>query len=208
MGRCGAGTLGVQRAIALALASWLPLAAQSDPAALKITVVEGEGAAYALGGRATRGVTVEVDDNGGTPVVGATVTFRLPASGASGEFIGGSRSESVATGADGHASVWGVQWNRTAGPVEITIAAVKGELRAATVAHVTLSNTVSQPRISASGAGGGHKLLWILLLGLAGGGAGAAVLGLAGKSSNSSAAATAAVNAPQIGTPVVTIGHP
>jgi hypothetical protein len=195
------------RVLAVLLAVWLPLAAQSDPAALRISVVEGEGVAYAPGGRATRGVTVAVADDKGNPLSGATVTFRLPTAGASGEFIGGSRSESVATGADGRASVWGVQWNRTPGPVEITVTAVKDQARAATVAHVTLSNTVSQPRLS-SGARGGHKFLWIALIAAGGAAGGIAVAGLAGKSGSASAAAAAMVNAPMIGIPTVTIGHP
>jgi hypothetical protein len=201
------GIYGVQRCIGVLLACWLPLAAQSDPAALRITVVEGEGVVYAPGGRATRGMTVEVADGSGNPLPGATVTFRLPSSGASGEFPGGSRSESVAAGADGRASVWGVQWNRTPGAIEIAIAAVQGQARAATVAHVTLSNAVAQPRLSSS-SGGGHKFLWIVLLAAGGAAGGIATAGLAGKSGSSTSAAAAAVNAPHIGPPAVTLGHP
>jgi len=174
---------------------------------LRLAVVEGEGMVYALGGRATRGVTVEVGDERGNPVQGASVTFRLPASGASGEFPGGSRSEAVATGADGRATVWGLQWNRTPGPVEITVTASKGEARAATVAHVALSEAVSAPK-AAQGSGGSHKLLWIVLLGAGGAAGGIAGMGLAGKSGTASSAAAATVNAPQIGTPTIIIGHP
>src|SRR5579871_3044640 len=110
----------------MGFAAWLPLRAQTDPAVLRISIVEGDGSTYAPGGRATRGLTVQVSDENGKPVPGATVTFRLPATGASGEFFGGSRSESVATGPEGRASVWGVQWNRTPGDVEITVSAGKG----------------------------------------------------------------------------------
>jgi hypothetical protein len=202
------------RCLAAFLATWLavglPLAAQSDPAALRISVVEGEGVAYAPGGRATRGMTVEVADDSGNPLPGATVTFRLPAVGASGEFPGGSHSESVATGVDGRASVWGVQWNRTPGAVEIAIAAVKGQARAATVAHVTLTSVTSavgQPGVS-SHSGGGHKFLWIVLLAAGGAAGGIAMAGLAGKSGSSSSTAAATVNAPHIGIPTVTLGHP
>jgi hypothetical protein len=194
------------RYLAALLAVWLPLAAQNDPAALRISVVEGEGVAYAPGGRATRGMTVAVDDGGGNPLPGATVTFRLPSAGASGEFPGGSRSESVATGADGRASVWGVQWNHTPGAVEITVTAVKGQARAATVAHVTLSNAISQPHIS-SGSHGGYKFLWIVLLAAGGAAGGIATASLAGKSGTANSP-SAAVNAPHIGVPTVSIGHP
>jgi len=161
---------------------------------------------YAPGGRATRGMTVAVSDDSGNPLPGATVTFRLPANGASGEFPGGSRSEAVATGADGRASVWGVEWNRTPGDVEIRISAVKGDARGAAVAHVALSASVAPAKVS-SGGGGGHKVLWILLVAAGGAAAGGATLGLAGKSSNSTPTA-ATVNAPHIGAPSVSLGHP
>jgi hypothetical protein len=161
---------------------------------------------YAPGGRATRGVTVEVADDHGNALPGVTVTFRLPSNGPSGEFPGGSRSESIATGSDGRASVWGVQWNRTSGPVEITVTAVKGQARAATVAHVTLSETASAARISTGG--GGHKFLWIALLAAAGAAGGIAGAGMLGKSSGQVSPA-AVVNAPHIGVPTITIGpHP
>ena len=206
----------LRRALAIALTAWLPSAAQDkttqDPtASLRISVVEGEGATYAPGGRGTRGVTVEVDDPQGNPVPAATVTFRLPASGPSGQFLGGSRSESIATGADGRASAWGVQWNRTPGRVEIAVTAAKGASQGSALAHVVLNNSVQQPRVSAAGSAGSHKLLWILIV-AGGGGAAAAVMGLAGKSAASSSGATsnssAAVNAPVIGTPTISIGHP
>ena len=39
-----------------------PMAGQSDPAILQIRILEGEGAVYPIGARATRGVTVQVTD--------------------------------------------------------------------------------------------------------------------------------------------------
>ena len=68
-----------------------------------------------MGGRATRGLTVQVTDEAGKPVEGASVSFRLPDSGPAGTFASGSRTEIVTTGGDGRAGVWGMQWNRTAG---------------------------------------------------------------------------------------------
>ena len=64
-----------------------------DPAILQIKVTEGEGAVYAVGGRATRGVTVQVTDETGKPVEAATVSFRLPDSGAAGTFASGSQRD-------------------------------------------------------------------------------------------------------------------
>ena len=48
-------------------------------------------------------------------------------------FSTGGRTEIAATHADGRAAVWGMQWNRTAGPFEIRITAVKGQARAGVV---------------------------------------------------------------------------
>src|ERR1035441_8898626 len=88
---------------------------QDDPVILQIRVIEGEGVAYPLGSRATRGVTVQVTDETGKPIENASVSFRLPEEGPSGTFSNGSRLEIVTTKADGKASAWGMQWNRTEG---------------------------------------------------------------------------------------------
>jgi len=205
------------------LAWWLPLGAQSDaplqtstpapdtardPAILRITVVEGEGAVYPLGGRATRGVTIQVDDDNYRPVEGASITFRLPGTGASGEFPTGGRSAFGTTGADGRANIWGIQWNRTPGPVDITVTAAKGAARATAVAHGSLASEadVSRTGSPAPVARGSHKLLWIVLgvAGAAAGGLAVAEIALKPAGTGSSAA----VNAPQVGVPTIAIGHP
>jgi len=49
------------------------MAAQSDPAILQIRIIEGEGAIYPIGARATRGVTVQVTDETGTEVYRAAI---------------------------------------------------------------------------------------------------------------------------------------
>src|SRR5712692_5399195 len=134
----------------------LPLAAQ-DPALLQIRVTEGEGAIYATGSRATRGVTVQVTDETGKPTDGATVSFMLPEDGPGGSFSTGSRTEIATTHADGRAAAWGMQWNRTAGRFEIRITAVKGQARAGTVISQFLTEARARP------AGSGHKWLWISL---------------------------------------------
>ena len=57
-----------------------------DPAIVQIKVIEGEGAVYAVGSRATRGIAIQVTDETGRPVEGASVSFRLPDDGPSGSF--------------------------------------------------------------------------------------------------------------------------
>jgi hypothetical protein len=188
------------RCCAILLIAWLPAWAAADEAALlQIRIVEGDGFVYALGARATRGVTVQVTDETGKPVDGATVSFRLPDDGPGGAFSNGSKTEIVTTQADGRAGVWGMQWNRTAGSFEVHITAAKGPARAGTVCALYLRE--GAPPEGGSGHAS-HKWLWIALA--AAGAAGGAGFAARGSGGNSSAAAVGAV---RIGTPTITLGH-
>ena len=166
------------------------------PLSLKIQILEGEGASYTVGSRATRGITVLISDEIGRPVEGATVTFRLPDQSSSGVFTSGARTESVLTQADGKAAVWGMQWSRNPGKVDVQITAVQGDARAGTVCPLELLDG----RISSSR--GGHKWIWIVA-GAVGGAAGA---GVALRSHGSTAAAEAPTL--KIGTPTIILGRP
>src|SRR5580704_13902382 len=77
------------------------LSAAQDPSVLQLRVVEGEGAVYPLGSRATRGITVQVMDESGHPAAGVTVSFLLPAGGPGGAFATGARTEIATTNGDG-----------------------------------------------------------------------------------------------------------
>jgi hypothetical protein len=176
------------------------------PSILTIRVAEGDGAAYAIGSRATRGVTVLVTDETGRPVEGATVSFTLPAEGPGGVFTTGGRTEIAATRGDGRAAVWGMQWNRTAGPFEIRITAVKGQARAGVVSSQSLSNATEAPAAAPEKtyvARGGHKLLWISLAVAAVAAAG--VAGVAARSPTAAGGAASSVT-PKIGTPTISLG--
>jgi hypothetical protein len=192
---------GVVRGLALTLAVWLPLSAQSTTAILHIRIVEGEGVGYPAGSRATRGVTVEVTGDTGKPVEGAMVTFQLPADGPAGTFASGGRMETLVTGADGRVSVWGMRWNRTVGPFELRITASKGPARAGAVCPLYITEAAAQER---SGLGK-HGKLWIALA-VAGGVLAAAALKGGGSSTSASSAAVS--NPPVIGTPTVAISPP
>jgi len=204
----------VARILIVLLLLLLPLgaqvASQSDPAILLIRVVEGEGGVYPIGSRATRGVTVQVTDETGKPVDGASVVFRLPQDGPTGTFSSGMPTEVVTTTGDGRANVWGMQWNRMTGPLEVRITAAKGQARAGTVCGLYLSNALvsSQPRAEKKdrllGGWRNHKNIWIGV-----GIATAAFVGVAAISSRGTpSAAAGSVNAPQIGTPSIIIGKP
>ena len=179
--------------------------AADNPAILSIRVAEGDGAVYAKGSRTTRGLTVLITDETGRPVEGAIVSFTLPAEGPGGVFSSGSRTEIATTHGDGRAAVWGMQWNRSAGPFEIRITAVKGQARAGTVSAQSLSDA---PETKATGSGrtgggwGSHKILWISAIV-----AGAAAVAVAGVVERKSSPASA-VTSLQIGTPTISLGQP
>lgn len=191
----------------------LVCAAQSNASVIvQLKVVEGEGAIYAAGSRATRGLTVLVTDEAGKPVPNAAVSFRLPESGPSGVFSSGLRTEIVTTGADGRATVSGIQWNKTPGPVELRITAVKDEARAGIVSTQRLNETTIAPKATPAAGGQGvftashkGKGKWLAIAALAGGGAAA---GLAfGRSHNNPTAAPPPVGL-SIGAPNIILGHP
>jgi hypothetical protein len=188
----------------------LVCAASADASVIvQLRVVEGEGITYRTGSRATRGITVLVTDEAGLPLDMASVSFRLPDQGASGTFNSGLRTEVVTTGRDGHASVWGMQWNKTPGPVQIRITAVKQQARTGIVSTQYLSDTAAP---TAGGEGvfkashSGHKWLWIAAIaGVAAGGGAAFALT---RSSGTAAASNPAVAGLSIGTPSIIVGHP
>jgi len=175
------------------------------PAILQVRVVEGDGAVYSVGSRATRGITVQVTDEAGKPVEAASVSFRLPDEGPGGAFSTGSKSEIATTRADGRASVWGMQWNRTAGSFEVRVTVVKGPTRAGTVCAQFLSDSPAAAASARMGPRRGHKWLWIALA-VGGAAAGAVVAtGLASKAGSGTSATPPGLT---IGTPTIILGHP
>lgn len=185
----------------------LPLIGQSDPAILQIRIIEGEGTAYPAGSRATRGVTVQVTDETGKPVDRASVIFRLPDDGPTGIFSSGNRTETVTTGVDGRAAVWGMQWNRVTGPFEVHITAAKGQARAGTVCGISLVNGLtSSASVRDNTHRRSHRKLWIGV-GIAAG----AFVGLASAASRGTpgpASTGSVATPPQIGTPTIILGRP
>jgi hypothetical protein len=179
---------------------------------VQLRVVEGEGMVYPVGARATRGLTVLVTDETGKPVEGAAVSFRLPEEGPSGTFSGGLRTQVVTTQGDGKATVWGMQWNKTPGPLEIRITAVKDQARAGIVSTQYLDATVvpksgGSGTFSASHHWGSKALLWTAIGIGAGAGAGLMYARLR-PSTVTVVPLTAAPIAPQIGAPSIIISHP
>jgi hypothetical protein len=184
------------------------------PLILQVQVVEGDRLSYAPGSRAVKGITVQVTDEVGRPVAGASVNFRLPEDGATGVFQNNTKTELASTASDGRASVWGMHWGKVPGSVTIHITAAKGQTRAGTVATQIIADGAAPGQVMKvsmrGGGGGGHKLLWFgLAAGLAGGGI-AAYEVLHGASSSGAAGAitTTTATGVSVGAPQVTVGPP
>jgi hypothetical protein len=170
-------------------------------ATLQIRIVEGEGSILPPGSRLTRPITVEVTDEAGRPVPHAAVSFHVPDDGPGASFANGLRTMVATTGADGRASIRGLQVNRVPGRFQIRIFASKEQARAGTVSFQTVGDA---PPPSSRW----HRR-WTALAVLAGGGAVAGLL-TAGRSSTPAAAPASVPQPPavSIGAPSVTVGKP
>lgn len=208
-------------------AAWLVAAAlargQAPPppgypelAILHLKVIEGEGAVHVAGSRSSTPLTVQVTDEVGRPVEGATVSFRLPVSGPGGVFASGLPTEVLITGPDGRAAVAGIRWSPEPGPVRIRITAVRGQARAGIVSEqflveaAALAKPAPETRRPAVSKGQGRWLTVAIVA--AGAAAGGLVLGLSGKTQTQAASAVAAAAAQnsgvQIGAPAIQVGKP
>lgn len=155
---------------------------------LKVVVLEGEGARNSI--PSGRGVApiVEVRDDQDKPVTGASVTFETPAEGASANFFGWLRTQTVKTDAKGTASASGYTPNAVNGKFQVKVTAVMGTKSG--MAMVSQSNANgstgagSTPQATKSN---NNKLKILAIVGVA------AIIGgvAAAKSGGSSAAATA-----------------
>jgi hypothetical protein len=174
---------------------------------VQLKVVEGDGAAYRTGSRGSRGLTVLVTDEAGKPVERAAVSFKLPEDGPSGVFNSGLRTEVVNTGPDGRAAV-GWIWNKTSGPVQIRITAIKDQARAGIIITQYLSDALATQAGGEGSFTAPHKgrTKWILI-GLAAV-AGGAAAGFVLARSHSPSSGTTAPAGVSIGTPSIIVGHP
>lgn len=150
-------------------------AAQNAPSHISLLVVEGEGVSSGVRQRVTHDPAVKVEDEDHRPVAGAAVVFALPVSGASGEFVNGTRNLTVVTDQDGLATARGLKTNDTPGKLPIYVTASYRGLRARTLINqVVEAPPGAKPRTSelrASKSGGKWK--WVVLGVAAAGGAGA-----------------------------------
>jgi len=191
--------------------------AVAQVAILHIQVIEGEGAVNAAGARNARPLSVQVTDETGKPVEGASVSFHLPEEGPGGTFGNGLRTDVTVTDNAGRANLHTMLLNRTPGRFAIRIVASKEQARAGIMSfqYIAEPKTGAGPAGPAkSGASWTHgPLKWVVIAALAGGAATAGAL-VAGKSSgNASPSSAPAASAPTpatiaIGAPSITVGKP
>ena len=199
----------------------------SAVAILQIRILEGEGSVHTASTRAIRPLVVQITDEIGKPVEGVAVSFRLPEQGATGNFGNGLRSELVISNADGRAVVWGVEWSKTPGPVEMRITAAKGEARAGTVTslYVREAGGSQESRKAqadssreAAAASPRSRIKWLTLTALIAGAAAGGVVAATGLSRSPNAVVVAGqptlsaspVTQPgfSLGAPVLIVGKP
>ncbi len=177
----------------------------TQPAALRIVVVQGDNAVNNLAKRTVVMPVVRVLDQSGRPVAGAEVTFFAPADGASVQFTDGSRSATIATDAEGQASpIGGVALNE--GEFAYQVTALFQNQRATAV--VKQSNVASEKPLAKSGGGSSthsSHLVWWVVAGVAA----AAAAGIGAGLGHGGSAAAAPPSSAVIGTGSgLTVGAP
>lgn len=192
--------------LALALlAALLPLHAWQDPKPkLKLVIIEGDGAVNNVRQRVAREPIVEVRDENDRPIAGAVVVFTLPARGASGSFVNGSRIATIVTDANGRAAAGVIQPNAASGSMQINVtASYQGQ---------TASSSITQTNSAAAASGGVSATTIGIIAGVAAAAGIGLAVGLKGgdKSPGTSPVVTPPVPAAlriRIGAPIV-IGPP
>lgn len=175
----------------------LGLASAQNPQ-VKILGIEGEGAINNIKlGRAKEPV-IEVMDQTGAPIKGASVTFVLPDTGPSAMFWDEKRILTTVTDEKGRAAGRGLHPNSVVGQYQIRISASYG----GQTAHAVMVQTNAEPAAAARG-GSSKKFLWIALIGAAA--AGGAVAAMGKSSSSGASPATFPSTAPGA---VITPGSP
>jgi hypothetical protein len=191
--------------------------AVAQVAVLHLQVIEGEGAVNAAGSHIARPLTVEVTDETGRPVEGASVSFHLPEEGPGGTFGNGLRTDVTVTDARGRANLHSMVLNRTAGRFAIRIVASKEQARAGIESFQYVAEAKAGPApatSSKSGSSWSHGPLKWVVIGALAAGAGTAGALLAGKSGSAPPASAPTSTTPAapativIGSPSLSVGKP
>ena len=168
-------------------------------APISIQVIEGQNAINNIRRNTAYEPVVEIQDAGGKPVAGASVTFTLPSVGPGATFADGAKTLMVQTDAAGRAAARGMHPNTQTGQFEIRVtASAEGE-----TASATITQTNAAPAVVSTSKSGKK---WAILLAVIGGGAAAAAVGASGGGSSSNTPQSPPATQPPAGS--VTPGAP
>jgi len=191
----------------LHLTFWPAMAQTPASENLLIIPLEGEGTVNNIQQKSGHDVAVRVEDANRHPVAGATVTFTLPARGASGSFPNGGTLSTITTDGDGRAVIHGLRPNGVAGKVEIHVnASHQNQTAAATITQFNM--LVQNTPVQSVKKSGGSKVLLIVLLGGAAAAGGAVAALHKGSSSSTTTGSAAAVSGITINPGTGTVGAP
>ncbi len=185
-----------------------PAPQSAKTAALKIVVLEGEGAVNIILQKTAVAPIVEVRDRNDQPVSGAVVRFAIEKGRAS---FSGARTLTATTDALGRATATGLTATGR-GALQITVsAAFQGQTAAATIAQTTVMTTAEASSIASGGAvgGAGGGLSHTALAGIIGGaGAGAAGVAILSKKTSGSTSSNPTSGGPSSGITSRTLSGP
>jgi len=182
----------------------LAASADAQTNGIKIVVQEGQGAINNIQQHHAKEPVIQVLHEDNEPVVGASVSFQLPDSGAGGTFADDSKMLTVQTDDKGQAVAHGLKPNDTAGRFQIRVtASYHGQTASAVVAQIN-----AEP--AAAKSGNGKMFLILAIVGGAAAAGAAAALGHKGSSGSTGTAVgvttpPATVLAP--GTPTINAPH-
>lgn len=170
----------------LILVQSLPVQAAQTAGAtpnLTIQIVEGQGAINNVKRGTAFEPVVEVRDQQGNPVSGASVIFTLPAVGPSATFPDGSKTLMTRTDTNGRATARGMRPNALPGEFDIRVnASYSGQ---------SATSTFTQTNAAPAAAERSSAKKWVVLLGIVGGAAAAGVVATRGGKSTTPTAAAA-----------------
>jgi hypothetical protein len=172
-------------------------AAAQSQSAITIRVLQGDNAINSIRMRRGHDPVVQVLDATGEPLPRATVSFLLPASGASATFGESGLSVTVQTDEKGIAAGRGLVPNRTEGPFRIRVtASAKGE-----AASATLTQTNAEAAVKSS------RNKWIAIAAVVGGAAAGGIIA-ASHGGSSTPAPTGGTTGATPGTGTIVPGTP
>jgi hypothetical protein len=167
---------------------------------LKLTAVQGEGAANNIRAKTSTPPVVEVRDDQGKPVAGAEVVFQLPAAGPGGVFNGWMRNQTARTNEQGQARAEGFTPNDEEGRFNIKVIATSGTKTASLV--IGQSNVRGPAGAKAKGS---SKKTVLIILGLAAAGGIAAGIAAGGGDDSNPVAVAVPIT---ISAGVISVGGP